>query len=94
MICSVGFIYVNDELVCDNSNSEFIINKNKIIYEKDNEQLFGIQYVYDTEKQMDLKFKCLQILNMMGGSIVISVYDDPTKIQTPAATLTVEVESL
>ena len=94
LICSVGFIYVNDELVCDNSNSEFIVNKNKIIYEKDNEQLFGIQYVYDTEKQMDLKFKCLQILNMMGGSIVISVCDDPTKIQTPAATLTVEVESL
>ena len=26
LICSVGFIYVNDELVCDNSNSEFIIN--------------------------------------------------------------------
>mgnify|MGYP003533933800 CR=1 FL=1 len=83
--------YNNDTLIC---SVGFIVNKNKIIYEKDNEQLFGIQYVYDTEKQMDLKFKCLQILNMMGGSIVISVYDDPTKIQTPAATLTVEVESL
>ena len=43
---------------------------------------------------MDLKLKCLQILNMIGGSIIISVDDDPTEIQTPSATLTVEVEGL
>ena len=94
LVCVVGFIYINDQLVCDNSNGEFVVDKNKIIYKENNEQLFGIQYDYNIEKPMDLKLKCLQIVNMIGGSIIISVDDDPTEIQTPSATLAVEVEGL
>jgi hypothetical protein len=94
LVCTVGFIYINDQLVCDNSNGEFVVDKNKIIYKENNEQLFGIQYDYNIEKPMDLKLKCLQIVNMIGGSIIISVDDDPTEIQTPSATLAVEVEGL
>ena len=60
-------MYVNDKLVCDNSNNDFIVDKNKIIYMDEKEKLFGIQYLYDASKPMNLKLKCLQVLNMLGG---------------------------
>ena len=92
-ICRVEFMYVNDELVCDNSNNDFIVDKNKIIYIEEDEKLFGVQYLYDSTKPMNLKLKCLQIMNMLGGIITIkassSLVDD-----TQSAILTVEVEGL
>ena len=88
-ICIVNFIYVNDKLICDNSENDFVIDKNQIVYldEHDN-QIFGIQFEAD---QKDLGIKCLPILNMIGGEIVISASED--LINYPAS-LTVEVEGL
>lgn len=92
-ICRVEFMYVNDELICDNSNNDFIVDKNKIVYMDEDEKLFGVQYLYDSTKPMNLKLKCLQIMNMLGGIITIkassSLVDD-----TQSAILTVEVEGL
>lgn len=94
LVCTVKFIYVNDQLVCDNSDGDFIIDGNKIICERDSEQLFGIKYIYDYGNPMDLKLKCLPIINMIGGRMVLSVDDDSTEVLTHPATLTVEVEGL
>ena len=91
----MNFIYADNELVCDNASGIFdIIDKNTIVYNKNQEQIFGIKYIYDYEKPMELKLKCLPILNMIGGRMVLSVDDDITEIDTVSASLEVEVESL
>ena len=94
-IFKLNFIYADNELVCDNASGIFdIIDKNTIVYNKNQEQIFGIKYIYDYEKPMELKLKCLPILNMIGGRMVLSVDDDITEIDTVSASLEVEVESL
>lgn len=93
----MNLIYVNDTLVCDNSNGNFIIadnDKNTITYCEGNEQLFGIKFIYNYDKPMELKLKCLPILNMIGNRIVLSVDDDPTEVVTAPASLELEVEGL
>lgn len=93
LICSVEFMYVNGELVCNNSDDEFIIDKNKIIYANDKEKLFGIQYLYEEEKPNNLRIKCLQIMNMLGGILAIKASSNLVD-DSSSATLYVEVEGL
>lgn len=57
------------------------------------EKLFGIQYSYDSSKPMNLKLKCLQVLNMLGGLITIKACGSLVD-NTQSAILTVEVEGL
>lgn len=93
LICNVEFMYVNGKLVCNNSDDEFIIDKNKIIYANDKEKLFGIQYLYDEEKPNNLRIKCLQIMNMLGGILAIKASSNLVD-DSSSATLYVEVEGL
>lgn len=91
LICTVRFIYADGQLVCNNSDEILTVDKNKITYVENNEPIFGIKYLYDPENPMDIQLKCLPILNMIGGSVVLNVADEES---ITSASLTVEVEGL
>lgn len=88
LICTLQFIYVNDQLVFDNSDNDFEVDGNKIIYSENGNQLFGIQFKYNDAVPMELQIKCLSILNMIGGNVVLYIDDEQT------TSLKVEVDSL
>lgn len=65
-ICSMRFDYSGDELVV---NGGFDVSKDhKVTFGED---LFGIQYAYNAEKPSEIKIRCLSILNMVGGKLII-----------------------
>lgn len=65
-VCLVRFEYSGDDLVV---NGAFDVTKDrKVTFGED---LFGIQYAYSAEKPSELKIRCLSILNMVGGKLII-----------------------
>lgn len=94
LVCTIKFTYVNDELVCDNEDNDFVVTDNKISYFDGKNQLLGLQYMYDMDKPMELKLKCMPVLNMIGGELVLTVDDDPSEWVTAPASIRVGVEGL
>ena len=87
-ICEVRFDYSGDNLVV---NGGFDVSKdNKVTYGED---LFGIQYSYNAERPSEIKIRCLSILNMVGGKIIIKA-ETPSGQGTLSASIEVEVEGL
>lgn len=65
-VCVVRFRYSGNDLIV---NGDFdVSNDRKVTFGDD---LFGIQYSYNTEKPSEIKIRCLSILNMVGGKLVI-----------------------
>jgi len=96
LICTLKFKYDEDNLVYD-TNLGFVLDRDKktAIYSENGQQLFGIQFKHDasSEHYNELQIKCLPILNMIGGYMVLSV-DDDADISTLPASLIVGVEGL
>ena len=87
-ICIVRFDYSGDDLVI---KGEFDVSKDrKVIFGED---LFGIQYSYNAEKPSEIKIRCLSILNMVGGQLVIKA-EASSGQNTLIASIEVEVEGL
>lgn len=92
-ICSLNFVYNDNKINVDNSSGLFDINSNKVTYSKDGEIIFGIQYLYNNEYPQELQLKCLSIIDMIGGKIILSADDEQTPSTSPAQ-LELEVGSL
>jgi hypothetical protein len=88
-ICKVYFIYSGDDLVVDGDVS--VSKDRKITFGED---VFGIQYSYNASKPYELKIKCLSILNMLGGKLVIKAESSPTGMDNLTTSIEVEVEGL
>ena len=87
-VCTVHFDYSGDKLVV---NGSFDVSKdNKITFGED---LFGIQYSYNAEKSSEIKIRCLSILNMVGGKLVIKA-EAASGQSNLSASIEVEVEGL
>lgn len=85
-VCTVRLDYSGDDLVV---NGDFEVSKDrKVTFGED---LFGIQYSYNAEKASEIKIRCLSILNMVGGKLIIKVGKAPSE---QAASIEVEVEGL
>lgn len=87
-VCTVRFNHSGDDLVVD---GDFNVSKDrKIVWGED---LFGIQYTYNSTKPNSIKIRCLSILNMIGGKLIIKA-EAPFGLETLAASIEVEVEGL
>lgn len=87
-VCVVKFDYSGDDLVV---NGEFEISQDrKIVFGKD---LFGIQYSYNVEKPSEIKIRCLSILNMIGGKLIIKA-EASSGQGNLSASIEVEVDGL
>ena len=65
-VCTMHFDYSGDDLVV---NGDFDVSKDRKVTL--GEDLFGIQYSYSPEKPSEIKIRCLSILNMVGGKLLI-----------------------
>ena len=85
-VCTVRFDYSGDDLVV---NGAFEVSKDrKVTFGED---LFGIQYSYNAEKASEIKIRCLSILNMVNGKLLVQAGKAPSE---QAASIEVEVEGL
>lgn len=88
-ICLVNFDYSGDDLVV---NGEFDVSQDrKITFGED---LFGIQYSYNEEKPSEIKIRCLSILNMIGGKLIIKAETAHTERGNLSASIEAEVDGL
>lgn len=91
-VCELNFIYDGNTLIPDNSAGNFIISSDrKITYKLNDEEVFGVQYAYDETKPSNLKLRCLSILKMIGGKLIIAA-DNASN--TLSASIEVEVDGL
>lgn len=91
-ILELNFIYDGDNLIPDNPAGDFIITTDrKVTYQRDGEDIFGIQYSYDASKPSMLKVRSLSILNMIGSKLFITAGNES---KTLSASIEVEVEGL
>ena len=65
-VCTMHFDYSGDDLVV---KGDFDVSKDRKVTL--GEDLFGIQYSYSPEKPSEIKIRCLSILNMVGGKLLI-----------------------
>lgn len=87
-ICTVHFDYSGDELVV---NGAFDVSQDrKVIFGED---LFGIQYAYSSERPSEIKIRCLSILDMVGGKLVIKA-EAFSGQDSLSASIEVEVDGL
>ena len=88
-VCMMRFDYNGDELVV---SGDFNVSKDhKVTF---GENLFGIQYSYNAEKPSEIKIRCLSILGMIGGKLIIRAERDSTGQGNLAASIEAEVEGL
>ena len=87
-VCTMRFDYNGDDLVVNNG---FDVSKDrKVTFGED---LFGIQYAYSPEKPSELKLRCLSMLSMIGGKLIIKA-DASSGSDNLTASIEVEVEGL
>jgi len=88
-ICTIKFNYSGDDLIV---NGDFEVSQDrKVIFGKD---VFGIQYSYNAEKSSEIKIRCLSILNMIGGKLVIKAETARSGQSNLSASIDVEVDGL
>ena len=87
-VCTVHFDYSGDDLVV---NSGFDVSKDRKVTFGDD--LFGIQYAYNAEKPSEIKIRCLSILDMIGGKLVIKAEASSGK-ESLSASIEAEVDGL
>lgn len=87
-VCSMRLDYSGDDLVV---NGDFNVSKDRKVTFGDD--MFGIQYAYSSEKPSDIKIRCLSILNMVGGKLVIKA-EASSGQDNLTASIEVEVEGL
>ena len=88
-VCAVRFDYSKDDLVV---NGNFNVSSDrKVVFGED---IFGIQYAYNAEKPSELKIRCLSILNMVGGKLVIRADRTPSGQDNLSASIEAEVDGL
>jgi len=87
-ICAMHFDYSGDGLIV---NGAFDVSQDRKITFGDD--IFGIQYAYSAEKPSEIKIRCLSILNMVGGKLIIKA-DASSGQGNLSASIEVEVEGL
>lgn len=87
-VCVAKFDYSGDDLVV---NGAFDVSQDrKVIFGED---VFGIQYSYNAEKPSEIKIRCLSILNMIGGKLIIKA-EASSGQNNLSASIEVEVDGL
>lgn len=87
-ICTVRFNYSGNDLVV--SGGFDVSDDRKVTFGDD---VFGIQYSYNAEKPSEIKIRCLSILNMVGGKLVVKA-DASSEKGNLSASIEAEVDGL
>lgn len=87
-VCVVKFDYSGDNLVV---NGVFDVTKDRKVTFGDN--VFGIQYSYNAERPSEIKVRCLSMLDMIGGKLVIKA-EASSRQGNLSASIEVEVDGL
>ena len=87
-ICTVRFNYSGNDLVVGGGFD--VSDDRKVTFGDD---VFGIQYSYNAEKPSEIKIRCLSILNMVGGKLVVKA-DASSEKGNLSASIEAEVDGL